>query len=127
MKEGRTLGVLNGFIVFVIVVKVCFVGFALAHFINTHQKQRATTSSELASLEHWDVRFRYWKERTEFVFIVSMALLLMYHFVPQHRRPVNHETGILFFLFGAILLLTADWSLFVREAPWVAVVSSSLR
>jgi len=61
----------------------------------------------------------FWKERTEFIFIISMSVLLIYHFNPRlSKKEVSEESALLFFLFGWVLIFTAKWSLFINEAPW---------
>jgi hypothetical protein len=49
-----------------------------------------------------------------------MAILLLVIFFPwrNHMVYLNRELKLLFYLFGWILLFTADWSLFFHEAPW---------
>ena len=65
--------------------------------------------------------FFYWKERVEFIFIVLMALLLIYLFNPRQNRlfMINGETKLLLYLFGFVLIITADWGSFVKETIWV--------
>jgi len=64
--------------------------------------------------------FFYWKGRVEFVFIILMALLLMYLFNPRQNRlfMINRETKMLLYLFGVVLIITADWSYFIHESKW---------
>lgn len=110
---------LDFFVFFIILVKIVFIISAIGHLILSH-----STSSKAASL---DPKLVYWKQRTEFVFTISMALLLIYHFNPRlSGKPIGKETSILFFLFGWILILTADWNLFVHEAPWYKKIASNL-
>jgi len=56
-----------------------------------------------------------------------MSLLLIYHFKPGNNKPLSEETSLLFFLFGIILVLTAKWSIFVKEAPWYKRIISALK
>ena len=67
-----------------------------------------------------DKKFVYWKERFEFVFVLLMAILLIYLFNPRRKEMVmiDGETKVLFYLFGFVLIITADWSVFFREAKW---------
>ena len=55
-----------------------------------------------------------------------MSILLIYHFKPGKNKPISEETSLLFFLFGWILIFTAKWSIFVKEAPWYKRIVSSL-
>jgi hypothetical protein len=56
-----------------------------------------------------------------------MSILLIYHFNPRNPVPVPKDTNILFFIFGLILLFTANWSLFFEEAKWHNLLSQLLR
>ena len=103
------------FIYFIIFIKIVFILAAICYFILTHfhimnisEKTRIMFASKTA----------YWKDRSEFVFIISMSILLIYYFRPASRHPVNNETALLFFLFGVINIFTAKWDLFISEAPW---------
>ena len=85
------------FIVFIVVIKIIFVISAIAHIFMSHahnQKLKNSVDPKLVLL----------KERTEFVFIISMAILLIYHFIPGKNKVVTEESALLFFLFGIVLL-----------------------
>ena len=45
------------------------------------------------------------KYMTEYLFIISTSILLIYHFNPYKYRPVNRETGLIFFAFAIISLI----------------------
>jgi hypothetical protein len=63
------------FLFFIFFIKIIFVGSAVGHLILSHlHNDRA---------QRIDPTFVYWKERTEFIFIVSMAILLIYQFHPR--------------------------------------------
>lgn len=107
------------FVFFIVFIKIIFLFSAVGHLILSH--------SSSSRSEKLDPKLVYWKERTEFVFVISMSLLLIYHFHPRYaRKPINEETGLLFFLFGVILIVTAKWSLFIKEAPWYERIATSL-
>ena len=109
--------ILTYFLLFIIFIKFVFIISALGHLI-----LKDSSNKEL------DAKFVYWKERTEFIFIISMSILLIYHFNPRlSKKPVGEETALLFFLFGWILIFTAKWSLFVHEAPWYTNIVSMLK
>lgn len=102
---------LDFFIIFILLVKIVFIISAIGHFIFSH-----STSDRAKNL---DPKFLYWKERTEFIFIVSISILLIYYFHPRlSKKPIDKETAILFFAFGWVLLFTAKWSLFFTQARW---------
>jgi hypothetical protein len=111
---------LDYFVFFIILVKIVFILSAIGHVILSH-----STSSQAKKI---DPKLMYWKERTEFIFIISMSILLIYHFNPRlSKKPVGEETALLFFLFGWILIFTAKWSLFVHEAPWYKQIINVLK
>ena len=119
MKFESTL---DFFIVFIIFIKLIFVFSAIGHLALTHLPSNITNKIGIS-----DAKLIYWKERTEFIFIVSMSILLIYHFRPGHFKPISKETGIIFCLFGWIMILTAKWDLFLSEAPWYKKISQALQ
>ncbi len=110
---------LDFFIIFIIFIKILFILSAIGHLILSH--------SSSAAAQKEDPKLLYWKERFEFIFIASMSILLIYHFKPGKNKPISEETSILFFLFGWILLFTAKWSIFFKEASWYKRISDSLK
>jgi hypothetical protein len=105
------------YILFIILIKMVFVVAAIGHVILSHTNTR---------LDKYDAKLVYWKERTEFVFVLTMALLLIYHFNPRfHSKPMSGETKLLFFLFGWVLLITAKWDIFIKESPWYEKISAA--
>ena len=108
------------FLFFIILIKIIFIISAIGHVLLTY-----STNKKLQ--KKVDPKLLYWKERTEFIFYASMAVLLIYYFRPEHNKPINKESALLFFLFGWILLSTADWGLFFKEAPWYKYIINSLR
>jgi hypothetical protein len=111
---------LDYFLFFIIFIKVIFVISSIGHFI--------LSKSTNAKAEKIDPKFLYWKQRTEFIFSISMAILLIYHFNPYFsKKPIDQETSLLFFLFGIILLLTSNWGIFIEEAPWYKDIVSILK
>ena len=107
------------FTFFIILIKIVFGLSAIGHIYFSH-----LTSDKAKKI---DDKLLYYKERTEFIFIISMSILLIYHFNPRFsKKPINEETSLLFFLFGWILILTAKWGLFITEAPWYKQIISNL-
>ena len=116
LKFEKTL---DYFLFFIILIKIIFVGSAVGHLIFSHFYNEKT--------QLLDYKLLYWKERTEFIFIVSMSVLLIYHFKPGNNKPISEETALLFFLFGIVLLLTSKWTLFFKEAPWYKRIVSFMK
>ena len=96
------------YIIFIIMIKVGFILLAVSHL---YLKSKGEEHSEL------DETILYWKERVEFIFVIGMAILLIYLFNPRRKIPVtiDNETKVLLTLFGFILIITAKWSLFFTE------------
>ena len=106
-------------IFFIILVKIIFIVLAIGHIYFSH--------STIKQAKNIDDKLIYFKERIEFIFIISMSILLIYHFNPRFsKKPINSETSLLFFLFGWILIITAKWGLFITEAPWYKKIVSNL-
>ena len=119
MKLESTL---DFFILFIIFIKIVFLLSAVGNLFLTHMPASISKAIGIK-----DATLLYWKERTEFIFIVSMSVLLVYHFRPGHFIPISSETSLLFFLFGCILIITAKWDLFFKEAPWYKKISQALQ
>jgi hypothetical protein len=113
---------LDYFIIFIIVIKFVFVISAVGHLFLTY----FSVNQELQQMI--DPTFLYWKEHTEFIFIISMSILLIYQFHPSTlKKPVAKETATLFFLFGCVLIFTANWGLFFSESKWYKQLVSALK
>jgi len=102
---------LHSYIYLIIAIKLGFILMAISHI---YLKSKGEEDSDL------DKKFKYWKERFEFIFIILMAILLIYLFNPRYNNQVviDKEMKILLFLFGIILIITAKWSAFFEEAKW---------
>ena len=107
------------YIIFIILVKIGFIVLALTHL---YLKHHGKTNSEK------DKNVLFWKDRFEFVFIILMACLLIYLFNPRKDRSfmINYETKLLLFLFGFILLITANWNTFIEESEIFKDIKSSV-
>jgi hypothetical protein len=57
-----------------------------------------------------------------------MAILLIYLFNPRRGEMImiDGETKILLYLFGVVLLITAKWADFFREAEWFQYLQKSV-
>ena len=108
------------FILFIFIVKIAFITLAVT---DIYLKIKGNGKTNLAN------KIKYWKERVEFVFVILMALLLIYLFSPRANRSsmIDYETKILFYLFGIVLLITAKWETFFKESKWLSLLRNSLR
>lgn len=96
------------YIMFIFLIKVGFILMALTHI---YLKAKGEEKTDL------DKKVLYWKERFEFIFIATMALLLIYLFNPRKTRTIqiDYETSLLLYLFGFVLIITAKWDIFFKE------------
>ena len=110
---------LDFYVLFLIIIKCIFAAAALGHLVLAHTD---------SYFDKYDEKLVYCKDRTEFIFVVSMSVLLIYYFHPIIKsEPMSSETRLLFFLFGWILLVTAKWKIFVTEAPWFQKIANAFQ
>jgi hypothetical protein len=98
------------FTYFIIFIKLIFLFSAVSHIY--YKKVSKSEKKSSVTL--------FWKERTEYIFSICMAILLIIIFNPWHNglKYLNGEIKVLFYLFGWILIFTSNWGSFVQEAPW---------
>ena len=121
------------FVLFIVIIKIFFILTAIGNVILTHVVKKNATATAAnaadkaaaAATAAKAANLLYWKERTEFIFIICMAILLIYYFKPGTSKPLNRETGLLFFLFGWILIITAKWDIFFTQAKWYSNISGA--
>lgn len=103
----------------IIGVKLIFILLAITHI---YFKIKGQIGSEL------DNKIIFLKEKIEFIFVILMAILLIYIFNPRisHTNLLNFEVKLLFYLFGFILLITANWELFFHETKWFRYLQQSI-
>lgn len=97
-------------------------GFILLAVSHVYLKANGEDHSEL------DEKILYWKERVEFIFVIGMALLLIYLFNPIRKIPIiiDNETKLLLTLLGFLLIITARWSLFFKEPSIIKQIQKSI-
>jgi hypothetical protein len=73
-------------------------------------------------------KIEYWKTHIELLFKFLMSILLIYIFNPRQNRThlINYEAKLLFFLFGIILVVTADWKQIFNESKTFINIQSVL-
>lgn len=108
-------GALDVYILFIIFIKVLFGISTLGHYYLT--KVSKTLHPDL------DAKFVFWRERAEFIFTVSVAVILILAFNPFSKRPIEltFEIKLLCFILGAILITGADWGMFIKETPFLSL------
>ena len=104
---------LDLFIYLIIFVKLIFIGSTILNKILSLKDKKKYHEI----IEKTD----YFRERTEFVFVILMSILLIYIFNPHHtkRVPINSEMRLLLFLYGWVMILTAKWDIFFSETKWL--------
>jgi uncharacterized protein YhhL (DUF1145 family) len=110
---------LTSYIFVIFAFKILFILFSIT---NLYLKLKGKENSFL-----YKTLF-YWKGRVEFIFIVLMSFLLIYLFNPRKNKSVaiEGETKLLLYLFGVVLLVTADWNDFIHESKWFQRVQEIL-
>jgi len=100
---------MNLFITIIIITKLLFIILSLIHI---YLKKIKKTNSDL------DKKILFLKERIEFIFILFMSILLIHLFNPFSPKSVEvkGETKLLLFLFGIILIISANWNTFIGKS-----------
>ena len=101
------------FIYFIILMKGLFLFFVVWNFYLKKKNGRGGDSGNKTKLEK---KISYYKNFTENIFIVLVSILLIYLFNPYHDNKYlnDKKVKILFFIYGFLMLITFDWSEFVR-------------
>jgi len=113
------------FVMFIILVKVVY---SIAYYGNLVVSNISDTFSH-----EYDEIILYWKHMSEFIFILSMSILLIYHFFPDRvsfiQKPilVDKETRLLFVLYGTILIFTADWTVLFDEDSQIIKIINKIK
>jgi hypothetical protein len=113
------------FVMFIIIVKVVY---SIAYYGNLVVSNTSDTFSH-----EYDEIILYWKHVSEFIFILSMSILLIYHFFPDRvsfiQKPilVDKETRLLFVLYGTILIFTADWTVLFDEDSQIIKIINKIK
>ena len=111
----------NLLIILIIIIKVIFILLKLTAFYNRVMGNTDTLFS---------TNVLFWADRVEFIYTFLMAILMISLF----RKAVNDgqiciydkETIFLMYVFGFILLFTADWNEFISESTIITYVQNIL-
>ena len=111
--------ILPPFIYFIILIKIIFLIMALSNIYFDKVTHNQT----------YDHKTIYWKERTEFIFIICMSILLIVIFNPNYnnQRLLTKETKFLFFIFGIILIISANWDIFITQSQLFIHIKNALK
>jgi hypothetical protein len=111
----------DNFVIFIIIIKFIFIFFIINDFIFKHYKKNSPSSIDLEKF------FSYWRERLSFIFKISVAILFMIIFNPSHTHIIiTPAISFLFYVFGLILIITANWNIFMEEPKWFNEISTLL-
>jgi hypothetical protein len=101
----------KNYVRFIFVVKITFMILAVYEMYIKRKEPKNTTKID---------QVQHLKEGTELLFKGLMSLLLIYLFNPRTTtRLVNldYETKLLLYLFGFILIITANWNSIIHNIP----------
>jgi hypothetical protein len=90
----------------ILVIKIVFILLTIIHlYLKLKQTHNAL-----------DNKIKYWKEKTEFIFITLTAILMLYVFNPRTNNTllIDNEIKILLFLFAVVIIFTEDWDFFLK-------------
>ena len=115
--------ILEKIVLIIMCIKFIFLFSAIGHIFFSHYKKYSEKSQKK------DKQFMRLKEITDFIFVISMSLLLIFIFNPwyKHQIYISKEIAILFYLFGIILIITANWSIIFEEPEWFKHIKYSLK
>ena len=113
---------LEKYIFFVFFIKITFAILAIINLylkrkISVEEKEKNKSDKIKKQLETQQ-KIENLKIHMELLFKFLMALLIIYIFNPQENRIhlINYEAKFLFFIFGIILIVTADWKQIFKES-----------
>ena len=123
---------LDYYIFFIFFIKLIFIILAIVNLylkkqIPVEEKEKNKSDKIKKQLETQQ-KIEYYKTRIELLFKFLMSFLLIYIFSPRYNRIhlINKEAKILFYLFGIILVITADWKQIFGESPTFIDIQSIL-
>jgi len=126
MKAQKSIFELDNIIEFIIyiiiVIKILFLITTIGYLILSHARKKTRKTME------FDEKFLKWKEKFEFVFIVMMSCLLIFIFTPwgDNEHYMTSTMKFLFYMFGFILIFSADWNLVLPKTTLDSIIQRSL-
>jgi amino acid transporter len=111
----------DSFVVFIIFVKTLFVVLAALDIYFKVEKKEDSV---------WGKWVVYWKDRLEFIFIISMSIICIVLFNPitSGALVVDGHVRFLLFVYGFIILITSNWHTFFGEMPaWFKTLQNLLQ
>lgn len=99
------------YIYLIILIKLIFIILSVTHvYLKANKKEKSNLDKNIVFI----------KDRIEFIFVLLMSILLIFLFNPRTSNSVviAGEPKLLLYLFGFILLITADWKNFIYKSIW---------
>ena len=111
------------FIYFIIGIKTLFLFSTLSNLFLT----KIIKNDSL--IKKYSDKLNKIKEQTEFAFIFLTSILMIAIFYPRQNniKYINEHVKLLFYLFGWILIITANWKLFFHESIVLQKITGSLK
>ena len=111
----------NLLIILIIMIKVVFILLKLTAFYNRVMGIKDTLFS---------TNVLFWADRVEFIYTFLMAILIIALFKNAVKDGqiciYDKETLFLMYVFGIILLFTADWNEFISESTIITNIQNML-
>ena len=116
------MNILTNYVRFTLLLRFLFIVFAFMAF-RTEAKLKNNPSDVYLVKEHQ--KYVYIKNHLELLFKFCIAVLLIYLFNPMRKEiiPIGFETRVLLYLFGILILLTADWRVIIDNKKFDKYVS----
>jgi hypothetical protein len=115
IRLGRAF---DNYVSFIIFIKILFILFAIITFLlKTKIKYSKNNDKKIISIYN---NLSLCKETLELFFIISTALVCIIVFCPFYKDQViiDKHTRLLLFLYGIIIIITADWSVLTKLPTW---------
>ena len=114
---------MNYYIIFIFIIKLLFLYFAIQ---TKHYSLKLKTEPKNKEYLQKEQINSYWKDRTEFIFILLMSLLILRLFNPRSTKPLylDYETKLLLCIYAIVILITANWQLFIGDSPELKYIQS---
>jgi hypothetical protein len=115
IRLGRAF---DNYVSFIIFIKILFILFAVMTFIlKTKIKYSKNNDKKIISIYN---NLSLCKETLELFFIISTAIVCIIVFCPFYKDQViiDKHTRLLLFLYGIIIIITADWSVLTKLPSW---------
>ena len=107
----------SAYITLIFIIKILFFILSMGHI---YLKVKNINDYEL------DENILYLRSKLEFMFKFLMALLFLYLFSSKQDVVIKGETKNLIYIFGILLLFTANWNDFIKESKWFKIIQQLL-